>query len=563
MLLFSNAHVQHDLPFAYAKLGIETRSGRSRKPDHDAVNEVNARVFDGIENYIAAHYDPSFSLIDMPFVPAEEVGTLELVKSWREQAWRSAERLLAADSRESEPRSRPDPRDLDPLGRADLLRRHARLPCHPGRYCAGPPLIATGRGTSSVRTEGAPSSRSEAALASAPLRFRHGGQRLSRRLRRARPGRGLRPRRLRGRAGLGGACDLAIVFAAAPHLGHAKPILSTVHERLEPRSLIGCGAGGVLGAGRELESGPGAVGLGDVGAPEARIATHHLEAEPASTGVAVSGLPAARARSATCSSCSPIRTRSAPRRCSSSLNSERPGMPVLGGLASAAAAGSAALFLDGEVLDGGRGRRQPRAASRCSPASPRGRPRSGPEMTITAAEGNVIAELASKPAIERLREAIAELDPAEQTLAAQGLMLGIVIDENQPAYERGDFLVRPILGADPAAGQLALGERVRVGQTVRMHVRDGATADEDLRDGAAGPGAGARRRGRGRGAAVHLQRPRLAHVRRPRPRRAGASRTRSERRPAGFFCAGEIGPVGGRNFLHGFTATIAVFPRAG
>ena len=99
VMLFSNAHVQHDLPFAYAKLGIETRSGRSRKPDHDAVNEVNARVFDGIEKYIAANYDPSFSLIDVPFFPVEEVGVLEMVKSWREQAWRSAERLLAAESR--------------------------------------------------------------------------------------------------------------------------------------------------------------------------------------------------------------------------------------------------------------------------------------------------------------------------------------------------------------------------------------------------------------------------------------------------------------------------------
>ena len=96
VLMFSSVHVQHDLPFAYAKMGIETRSGKSRKLDHDAVNAVNARVFDGIEKYIAAHYDPAFSLIDMPFVPFEEVGTLELIKSWREQGWRSAERLLAA-----------------------------------------------------------------------------------------------------------------------------------------------------------------------------------------------------------------------------------------------------------------------------------------------------------------------------------------------------------------------------------------------------------------------------------------------------------------------------------
>ena len=98
VLLFSNAHVQHDLPFAYAKLGIETRSGRSRKPDHDAVNEVNARIFDDVEKFIASRYDPSFTLIDLPFVPAEEVGTLEMIKSWREQAWRSAERLLSAES---------------------------------------------------------------------------------------------------------------------------------------------------------------------------------------------------------------------------------------------------------------------------------------------------------------------------------------------------------------------------------------------------------------------------------------------------------------------------------
>jgi hypothetical protein len=98
VLLFSNVHVQHDLPFAYEQMGLRTRAGESRKPDHDAVNEVNARVFDGIEKYIASNYDPSFSLIDLPLVPVEEIGTLELVKIWREGAWRSAERLLAADN---------------------------------------------------------------------------------------------------------------------------------------------------------------------------------------------------------------------------------------------------------------------------------------------------------------------------------------------------------------------------------------------------------------------------------------------------------------------------------
>ena len=94
-------------------------------------------------------------------------------------------------------------------------------------------------------------------------------------------------------------------------------------------------------------------------------------------------------------------------------------------------------------------------------------------------DGNVIAELASQPAIERLRDAIGELDARQQTLAAQGLMLGIVIDENQPAYERGDFLVRPILGA------------LRAG-VLRTLVTDVATAEAvlalDLATGASGGG---------------------------------------------------------------------------
>ena len=97
-MLFSNVHVQHDLPFAYEKMGLETRSGRSRKPDHDAVNEVNARVFDGIEKYIAANYDPSFSLIDLPVRPGRGDRRAGAGQVLAREAWRSAERLLAADS---------------------------------------------------------------------------------------------------------------------------------------------------------------------------------------------------------------------------------------------------------------------------------------------------------------------------------------------------------------------------------------------------------------------------------------------------------------------------------
>jgi hypothetical protein len=96
VLLGSNAHVQHDLPLALAEMGLRTPSGDSRKPDHDAINTVNTRLFDELEDEYAERYDPSFTLIDMKPLPLDELGSMELVKMWREGAWRSAERLLLA-----------------------------------------------------------------------------------------------------------------------------------------------------------------------------------------------------------------------------------------------------------------------------------------------------------------------------------------------------------------------------------------------------------------------------------------------------------------------------------
>ena len=358
---------------------------------------------------------------------------------------------------------------------------------------------------------------------------------------------------------LGGRCDLALVFAGAPHLGHAKWVLSAIHDELAPRHLIGCGAGGVVGSGREIEEGPGAV-VWALSASEAEVATHHLEAEPGGDGIAVRGLPDQGERAEAMVVLADPYTFSA-EALLERLNSERPGMPVFGGLASAAAAGSASLFRDGDILDGG--------AVACSlagigviPCVSQGAAPVGPEMTITAAHANVIEELASVPAIERLREALAALDPDEQRLAARGLLLGVVIDENQPEYGRGDFLIRPIIGADEEAGTLAVGERVRVGQTVRMHVRDSARADEDLRDALRAQSLALGAEGAA-GALLFTCNGRGSHMFDVADHDAAAIDDALGAPAGGFFCAGEIGPVGGRNFLHGFTATIAVFPRDG
>jgi hypothetical protein len=96
VMLFSNAHVQHDLPYAYAEMGLRTPAGASRKPDHDGVNDINTEVFDPIEDEIAQRYDPYMSLMDAKPSPLDEYGAMELVKAWREGAWRHAERLMNA-----------------------------------------------------------------------------------------------------------------------------------------------------------------------------------------------------------------------------------------------------------------------------------------------------------------------------------------------------------------------------------------------------------------------------------------------------------------------------------
>jgi small ligand-binding sensory domain FIST len=185
----------------------------------------------------------------------------------------------------------------------------------------------------------------------------------------------------------------------------------------------------------------------------------------------------------------------------------------------------------------------------------------GREMTITAAEGNVILELAGKPAIDSIEEVIGELPLAQRALVAGGLLIGIVIDGGKPEYVQGDFLVRGVLGADSATGAVAVGATVSPGQVVRLHARDAGSADDDLRreldvravaSGADRP-AGAlvfSCNGRGQsmfGACDHDAT--MVHE-----VLGGAP-------AAGFFAAGEIGPVGGRSFLHTFTATVAVFPQ--
>ena len=361
-------------------------------------------------------------------------------------------------------------------------------------------------------------------------------------------------------AGLDGPCDLAVVFAGGAHLLHAADALEAVHERLAPAELIGCGAGGVVAGWREIEDGDGAV-VWALSAPDGEIETHRLLAEPdelAEPGAfTIDGLPGDEvAADSMIVLCDP-RTFPADALLAE-LNETRPGMPILGGLASAAVPGGGCL-LHGrdEVIAGAVA--VTFAGVPVVPCVSQGAEPIGPEMTVTGCEGNVITELASRPAVERLREVVEDLDDRERRLAVAGLLLGIVIDENQPDYERGDFLVRPITGADESTGAIAVGDRVRVGQTVRLHVRDPGCADADLRESLRLQSAALHDDGAA-GALLFTCNGRGEAMFGIPDHDASALADALGAPSAGLFCAGEIGPVGGRNFLHGFTATIAVFP---
>jgi small ligand-binding sensory domain FIST len=177
----------------------------------------------------------------------------------------------------------------------------------------------------------------------------------------------------------------------------------------------------------------------------------------------------------------------------------------------------------------------------------------GQPLVVTRSEGNIIFELAGAPALERLvAQAHASLTEVEvKLLEAGGLQIGRVIDEHQEFFGRGDFLLRGVLGADRRNGALAVGDVVPVGTTVQFHLRDARTADEDLQvllRGHAADGALVFTCN-GRGSRLfdepHHDARVMSDLLGPVPL-------------AGIFAAGEIGPVGGQNFIHGFTASMAL-----
>lgn len=349
---------------------------------------------------------------------------------------------------------------------------------------------------------------------------------------------------------LGPAPDLALVFVTPPHAGALEDIAAALADVLRPEVLLGCAAISVVGTGREVEQ-DAAVSLwaGRFGPVEPLRLTagrgihgfdfegwpHELPFEPSALLLLADPYTF------------PVEA------FYEELSARHPGLPVIGGNASAAIRpGGNRLALDRKVHTSGAvgallGPGVEVATVVSQGCRPIGRP-----YIVTRAEGNYVYELAGSPALGRLVQMTTEGMPEEDIdLIDQGLHLGQVIDESKLDFERGDFLVRNVLGADEANGAVAVNDVVPVGATVQFHVRDAASADDDLRQLLAGR--------RADGALLFTCNGRGRHLFGTPDHDAGVLEERVGVPTAGFFAAGEFGPVGGRNFVHGFTASIALF----
>lgn len=353
--------------------------------------------------------------------------------------------------------------------------------------------------------------------------------------------------------------DLAVVFATPDLMANAAGIGAIITRELGPKVLLGCTAEAVIGTGREVETPPG-LSLWAACLPGVAVEPFALEPALAPDGGAVmagwpphvepAAPPGLGTDDAVILLADPF---TFPPEALADAHGRPTARTIIGGMASGGTGpGQHRMILNARVMTAGAvGVVVPGAlavvSQGCRPV--------GPEMTITACEDGVILTLAGRPALERVREVVEALPADEREMVEQGVLAGLVVDGNKPVLEQGDFLIRGILGGDPQTGALVVGEQVRVGQVMRLQVRDHRTAGTDLRQAlvapaAAGAGGALLFTCNGRGTRMfpgpHHDARAIADVLGDIPL-------------AGLFCNGEIGPVGGRAHMHGFTATMAVF----
>ncbi|MGF1472359.1 MAG: FIST N-terminal domain-containing protein [Rubrobacteraceae bacterium] len=360
-----------------------------------------------------------------------------------------------------------------------------------------------------------------------------------------------------------GPVSLALGFVT-PHFAAYYPrVPDLVTRYVEPETFVGCSGGGVIGGGEEVEKGP-AVTLVAARLPGVNVKAFRAgEALPDLDGPPepwedLAGVRAAEEPQFVLLA-DPFSVRAGS--LLAGLDYAFPTSVKIGGLASGGTSpGLNAMFLDGEAFsDGVVGVAlsgdiavDTVVAQGCRPV--------GELMQVTSCEGNLLFELDGEPAFSVLQELFAGLDERDQQLARTALFAGFLMNEFSEKPRVGDFLIRNLVGIDPQRGALAVGENLQEGMRIRFHVRDAATSAEDLHAMLAGyhkttPGPSAVSGALlfsclGRGEGLYKE---------PNFDTKVFREYFGDLPVGGFFCNGEIGPVSGSTFLHGYTSSFGLF----
>lgn len=345
------------------------------------------------------------------------------------------------------------------------------------------------------------------------------------------------------RQALGRPAALAVAFVSPDYLPFLKEFVDTLRVDGHIVNVIGCTAEGRIEGDCESESSTGCAILAmAIEGVEPAVAT--------SQGLHPPTASAARPHSALLITNPHTFDADAWLR---GWNRENPGVPCVGGLASGG--DDAAVFFNDQLVDAvcvplsGRTGLLPLVSQGCRPI--------GEPLTVTRAEDNIVYCLGGQPAYKALESAFEALSDSEKSVAKGNLFAGIAGTEYLDDFKPGDFLIRSIIGADPGSGAVVIGAIPRTGQTLQYQFRDRSIARADLaRVLSPADLAGTRPIATllfsclGRGAAFFGE---------PHYDAGHFFRATGGRPLAGFFCSGEIGPVGGRNAVHGYTAAAAVW----
>ncbi|MFO0818915.1 MAG: FIST N-terminal domain-containing protein [Pirellulales bacterium] len=357
--------------------------------------------------------------------------------------------------------------------------------------------------------------------------------------------------------------SFVMLFASASHAGKLADAVQSVRDELGTRHVIGCTAESVAGGGREIE-GEDALAMWAIHLPDVQVDSFRLAFARTPEGGVFEGWPDEALGDWPSDSC--LLLLGDPFSFPADFllerfNEDRPGVKVVGGMASGASTpGANRLILGSTTYSEGAVAVLLRGPSGLRTVVSQGCRPIGKPLVVTKAERNILIELGGRPALEQLKKVYDELPTREQQLFQRGLHVGRVVSEYQESFTAGDFLIRNVVGIDPRNGAVAVGDFFRPGQTVQFHLRDQETADDDLKqllrdlssDSSVKAAGALLFTCNGRGTRLFAQ---------PHHDAQCIQQALGEIPLAGFFAAGELGPVGQENFMHGFTASIAVFTR--